>query len=114
MIPPRASSGLQAYQANEVGLTPVDRANFTTLFGSSMIAGGALAKYSIAFFGPRGHTTVTNFLTVVAMLIFGTFPTKLAQWLGLLVLFPTVERRCVTSAMATDLAVSEGWNKVLL
>lgn len=78
-----------------------------------MIAGGVLAKYSIALFGPRGHTTVTNLLTAMALSVFGTFPTKLAQWIGLLMLFPTVERRCVTSAMATDLAVSEGWSKVL-
>jgi hypothetical protein len=104
----------QTYHTNDIGMTPVDAANFITAFGSSMMFGGALAKHSISLFGDRGHTTFSNVLTVLAMLVWGSSSRKSAAWLGLFILFPTMERRCVTSAQATDLAVSEGWEKVSL
>lgn len=102
---------LVAYQMNHVGFSPVERANYTTLFGSSMMVGGSLAKFTMNTFGQRGHTTLSNCLTILSMLINGSSARPFMTWLALLVLFPTMERRCATSAMATDLAISEGWAK---
>lgn len=90
----------------DIGADDATRGNFVSMFGACMVAGGKLAGYSIKTFGPRGHTTINNILTVISFLVFG-FAKKMPQmWVGLLLLLPTMERRAATSAMATDHAVA--------
>ena len=45
------------------------------------------------------------------MLSMGSVKRPWAQWLGLALLLPAMERRAATSAMATDLAASQGIGK---
>eukprot|EP00943_MAST-04B_sp_MAST-4B-sp1_P001702 g1702.t1 len=121
------SDMLQIYSSENVGMVPVERANFVTAFGCCMMFGGPLVKRTIGYFGNRGHTTFSNLMTIAAFCMYGAGQKYYNMWLGLLLLLPTMERRAATSvsivqyvsivhlilrdAMATDLAVAGGMGR---
>ena len=105
------SDMLQIYSSENVGMVPVERANFVTAFGMCMMFGGPLVKRTIGMFGNRGHTTFSNAMTIASFIMYGIGQNYYNMWLGLLLLLPTMERRAATSAMATDLAVAGGMGR---
>lgn len=91
------SDMLQIYSSENVGMVPVERANFVTAFGVCMMFGGPLVKRTIGSFGNRGHTTFSNLMTMASFLMYGAGQNYYNMWLGLLLLLPTMERRAATS-----------------
>ena len=91
------SDMLQIYSSENVGMVPVERANFVTAFGVCMMFGGPLVKRTIGYFGNRGHTTFSNLMTMASFLMYGAGQNYYNMWLGLLLLLPTMERRAATS-----------------
>jgi len=76
-----------------------------------MTLGGRFSKVSIESFGQRGHTTLANWFTLLALSTWGMKPSGFNMWLGLLLLFPTMERRSAISALATGEAERCGFEK---
>jgi len=63
---------------------------FTVAFGGCMTLGGRLAKFTLEAFGQRGHTTLSNWLTLLALSSWGVKATGFNMWLGMLLLLPTM------------------------
>ena len=51
---------LQIYSSENVGMVPVERANFVTAFGMCMMFGGPLVKRTIGMFGMIGMIDVMD------------------------------------------------------
>lgn len=81
-------------------------------FGTSMIVAGRLPRIlTPAYFSQRNFTSASNYLTILALTVWGTTSTIWQYWLGLGLLCPSMERRAASSAMATDLAVVSGFGR---
>ena len=52
---------------SNIGVDDATRGNFVSAFGVCMVAGGKLCGTSIKHFGPRGHTTINNILTILSV-----------------------------------------------
>ena len=52
---------------SDIGVDDATRGNFVSAFGMCMVAGGKLCGASIKTFGPRGHTTLNNILTILSV-----------------------------------------------
>lgn len=52
---------------SDIGVDDATRGNFVSAFGVCMVAGGKLCGASIRNFGPRGHTTLNNILTILSV-----------------------------------------------
>jgi hypothetical protein len=52
---------------SDIGVDDASRGNFVSAFGMCMVAGGKLCGTSIKYFGPRGHTTLNNILTILSV-----------------------------------------------
>ena len=65
------SDMLQIYSSENVGMVPVERANFVTAFGMCMMFYGPLVKRTIGMFGNRGHTTFSNAMTIASFIMYG-------------------------------------------
>merc|ERR1711874_597505 len=59
----------------------------------------------------RDFTSFSNYLTILALTIWGTTSKIWVYWIGLAFLCPSMERRTASSALATDLAVLHGFGK---
>jgi len=101
----------QLFILNHVGWPQETRSMFTVGFGACMTFGGRLAKQTIEVLGQRGHTSMSNWFTLIALSTWGVRPSGFNMWLGLLLLLPTMERRAAVSALATKEAVRCGFKR---
>jgi len=101
----------QNYILTHVGWSQQMRSMFTVGFGTIMMLGGRLAKYSLEMFGQRGHTTLANWLTLIALGTWGARAKSLNMWLGMLLLMPTMERRTAIGAISTKEAIKCGFTR---
>merc|ERR1711957_329160 len=98
--------------ANVLGMTQQLQTAFVMSFGCLMIACGKLPRLLIpSYLSQRSFTSISNYLTVAAMTIWGSIPNISTYWFGLLLLGGSMERRTAASAMVTDLAVASGCGK---
>lgn len=101
-----------AHLANTLKMSQQRQTVFVMLFGCSMIAAGRLPKLLIPqLLSQRDFTSFSNYMTIIALTIWGTASSIPVFWSGLAFLCPSMERRTATSAMATDLAVRSGFGK---
>lgn len=101
-----------AHISNTLKFKPQLQTAFVMSFGWSMIIAGSLPKKMIPkYLSQRDFTSVSNYLTVTALSLWGTTKSVLLFFLGLAVLCPSMERRAASSALATDLAVLRGFGK---
>ena len=99
----------QLYIFKHVKMSPDWRTAFTAGWGLTMFLGGKLAVKMLDTFGQRGHTTVSNLLTVLGMAVWASKPTVGRMFLGLLVLVGAMERRAATNSMLTKSALESGF-----
>jgi hypothetical protein len=99
----------QLYIFKHVKMSPDWRTAFTAGWGLTMFLGGKLAMRMLDTFGQRGHTTVSNMLTVVGLGVWASKPTVPRMFLGLLILVGAMERRAATNSMLTKSALDSGF-----
>jgi hypothetical protein len=99
----------QLYIFKHVKMSPDWRTAFTAGWGMTMFLGGKLAMRMLDTFGQRGHTTVSNVLTVVGMGVWASKPTVTRMFLGLAILVGAMERRAATNSMLTKSALASGF-----
>jgi hypothetical protein len=58
----------------DIGVSDGVRGNFVSMFGAAMVVGGKMAGFQIQQLGRRGHTTLSNILTIAAFCTFGMVP----------------------------------------
>jgi hypothetical protein len=92
-------------------MSPDWRTAFTVGFGVCMLAGGKLAQRMLGLLGQRGHTSLSNVLTMAGMSVWGASPSIANMFLGLFVLVGAMERRAATSALLTKQAVAHGFSR---
>ena len=101
----------QLYILNHVGWSQETRSWFTVSFGGCMTFGGRFATKSLEYLGQRGHTTMSNWMTLIALSTWGIKPSGFNMWLGMLLLLPTMERRTAISSLATQEALKCGFER---
>lgn len=101
-----------AYTRTVIKMSEQMQTAFVMSFGGAMTLAGSLPKLLIPEqLSQRNFTSLSNYLTVAALTIWGASKEAASFWLGLALLCPSMERRAATSAMATDLAFCTGMGK---
>ena len=101
----------QIYMMQQVKFPSSRRALYVTGFGIAMTLSGYLGKQTIAKFGMRVHTTLSNFCTALGFSIVAKFPSTFTMF-GVLPIYAfAMERRAAISSLSVKAAAQCGMGK---
>ena len=101
----------QMYILKHAKFSPDMRTLFTVGFGCTMFLGGNLAKTTLSVLGQRGHTSASNWITMLGLSVWSASPTAVGMFGGLAILCGGMERRAATNALTTGLALEHGFSR---
>ena len=108
MCEPKNLSDISAmFQMDRLNWSSAKRDIFVSIMGFSFLFGSAVTKRSIGALGPRRHTSVMHYLSILQYCL-RAFPYEVTTWMGVGVMMISETKMNGVAALATDEAVKNG------
>lgn len=101
----------QLYQMEQLEWKTRSMSLFTSMVGLGLFMNGPVSKFTLTTFGSFGHTTFTNMISIIEMLMKGYITTTTSMWLGQCLGLFGASRTLAMKAQSTQLAMKNGFGK---